>query len=49
MRAFLPALLITAQEIFGIAESEADATPHGKIGFDSRNHRITPARAERSV
>jgi hypothetical protein len=31
-----------AQEVFGIAESEADGTPHGKIGFDSRNHRITP-------
>jgi len=31
-----------AQEIFGIAESEADGTPHGKIGFDSRDHRITP-------
>jgi hypothetical protein len=31
-----------AEEIFGIAESEADGTPHGKIGFDSHDHRITP-------
>ena len=31
----------TAQKIFCVAEREADGTPHGKIGFDSRNHTFT--------
>jgi len=30
-----------SQEIFCVAESEAGGTPHGKIGFDSRNHPFT--------
>jgi len=30
-----------AQEIFCVAESEACGPPHGKIGFDSRNHLFT--------
>jgi hypothetical protein len=30
-----------AQEIFCVAKSEAGGAPHGKIGFDGRDHLFT--------
>jgi hypothetical protein len=30
-----------SQEIFGVAESKPDGTPHGKIGFDRCHHPFT--------